>query len=54
MSKKTGSDAVGLYIDRHLTKLQTSTAHDWIETDPDALTKIPAALLYMEVIGKLA
>ena len=53
ISQSVGDDDVGKYIESRFTKLQPSRAQDWTEKDPEALQKIPAALLYMEVLSLL-
>ena len=47
---KVDNDDVGKYIENRFTKLQPLRAQEWTDKHPHALKKIPAALLYMEVL----
>ena len=53
MTQDNDDDDVGKYIKSRFTKLQPSRAQTWTDEHPDALKKIPAALLYMEVLSLL-
>ena len=53
ISETAGDDDVGKYIQSRFTKLQPLRAQGQTDKHPDALKKIPAALLYMEVLSLL-